>query len=95
LIERLTVKLDAFYEPKLMPDYGGPYFNLRANKLVQLDIRDLSGDLIPPWKMFECLRPGTVILASCTLHCFVMNDLVDRKVCLKNQYDPKSDDGYL
>lgn len=65
-------------------DYGGPYFRHVVNKLVQLDVRGIDGNLIPPWELYKALRPGTLILANCSLHCFVMKAGAsdrDRKVC--------------
>ncbi|KAG6895211.1 hypothetical protein C0992_002553 [Termitomyces sp. T32_za158] len=47
----------AFYDPHLNPDFGGPYFNLIQNKLVQLDVVDLEGILVPPWKFYDALKP--------------------------------------
>ncbi|KAJ7891180.1 hypothetical protein B0H13DRAFT_1524774, partial [Mycena leptocephala] len=68
------IQLGAFYEPSLLPDFGGDYFNLVKNKLVQHDIRDVHSNLVPPWKIYEALRPGTLVLVLVTLHCFVMKD---------------------
>lgn len=66
------VKVGAFYDPALAPDFGGSFFDLNHNKLVQLDIRDEDNELVPAWKFYEVLRPGTLILANVSLHCFVM-----------------------
>jgi hypothetical protein len=64
-----------------MPDYGEPYFNHTISKLVQLDITDEDNQLVPPWKMYDALRPGTLVLANCSLHCFLMTDTkVQQKV---------------
>lgn len=53
----------------------------KTSKLVQLDIYDINDNLVPPWKMWDVLRPGTVILANCSLHCFIMKDkFKDQKV---------------
>lgn len=68
------VEKGAFYDPALNADYGGPYFQHIHNKLVQLDVRDVHNELIAPWEFHRALRPGTLILANCTLHCFIMND---------------------
>ncbi|KAJ6460670.1 hypothetical protein C8R47DRAFT_915875, partial [Mycena vitilis] len=68
------IKLGAFYEPALLSDFGGDYFNLIKNKLVQHDIRDIRGALVPPWKIYEELRPGTLVLVLVSLHCFKMGD---------------------
>ncbi|KAF5386243.1 hypothetical protein D9615_002652 [Tricholomella constricta] len=54
--------------------YGGPYFKHVYNKLVQHAVRDIENKLIPPWKNYDALRPGTFVLANCTLHCFMMKE---------------------
>jgi hypothetical protein len=64
----------AFYEPQLLCDFGGDYFNLAKNKLVQHDIRDVRSNLIPPWKNYEELCPGTLVLIQVSLHCYTMVD---------------------
>ncbi|KAJ7699759.1 hypothetical protein B0H16DRAFT_1749280 [Mycena metata] len=68
------IKLGAFYEPSILPDYGGSYFNHTKAKLVQLDVRDIKNELIPPWKFYDALRPGTLVLCLVSLHCFSMTD---------------------
>ncbi|KAJ7031315.1 hypothetical protein C8F04DRAFT_1262923 [Mycena alexandri] len=68
------IKIGAFYEPAVLPDYGGSYFNHVKSKLVQLDVRDKNNQLIPPWKFYEALRPGTLVLCLVSLHCFIMSD---------------------
>ncbi|KAJ6576492.1 hypothetical protein DFH09DRAFT_804372, partial [Mycena vulgaris] len=73
-VEPGHVKIGAFYEPSLLPDFGGDYFDLVKSKLVQHDIRDTEANLIPPWKMYEALRPGTLVLVLVTLRCFSMSD---------------------
>ncbi|KAJ7914682.1 hypothetical protein B0H13DRAFT_1872801, partial [Mycena leptocephala] len=52
------IKLGAYYDPRVLEDYGGPYFQHTNAKLVQLDIRDAENKLIPPWKQYSALRPG-------------------------------------
>ncbi|KAJ7130747.1 hypothetical protein C8R43DRAFT_957109 [Mycena crocata] len=68
------IKLNAYYDPALLPDYGGAYFNHIKSKLVQLDVRDISNELIAPWKFYDALRPGTLVLILVSLHCFLMTD---------------------
>ncbi|KAJ7930753.1 hypothetical protein B0H13DRAFT_2531805 [Mycena leptocephala] len=67
-----NIKLGVHYEPSLLPDYGGSYFNHSKAKLVQLDVRDAKNNLIPPWKFYDALKLGTLILAMCSLHCYTM-----------------------
>ncbi|KAJ7725232.1 hypothetical protein DFH07DRAFT_970948 [Mycena maculata] len=64
------IKLGAFYDPRVLEDYGGPYFNHVNAKLAQLDIRDANNQLIPPWKQYAALRPGSIVLASVTMHIY-------------------------
>ncbi|KAJ7025254.1 hypothetical protein C8F04DRAFT_1212930 [Mycena alexandri] len=85
------IKLGAFYEPSVLPDYGGAYFNHQKAKLVQLDVRDVQNELIPPWKFYEALRPGTLVLCLVSLHCFTMTDdgskgSKDRKIYQMNAH---------
>lgn len=64
----------AFYDPRLNKDFGGDFFNLVQNKLVQLDVVDTDGNLIPPWEFYDALKPGTLVLLCASLHCYVMRD---------------------
>ncbi|KAJ8515764.1 hypothetical protein ONZ45_g6855 [Pleurotus djamor] len=66
-----AIHVGALYDPMLLPDYGGHYFQLKNNKLVQHNILDMDDNLIPPWEAYDKLRPGTLILANVTLHCYV------------------------
>jgi hypothetical protein len=80
------VKLGAYYPPRVLEDYGGPYFQHTNAKLVQLDIRDAENKLIPPWKQYSALRSGSFVLVLATIHIFVFKDASndrnrDRKVC--------------
>ncbi|KAJ6561262.1 hypothetical protein B0H10DRAFT_2200975 [Mycena sp. CBHHK59/15] len=68
------VKLGAFYDPRVLEDFGGDYFSLVNAKLVQLDIRDVDNKLIPPWKQYEALRPGSLIIALVSIHIFTFKD---------------------
>ncbi|KAJ7486254.1 hypothetical protein B0H11DRAFT_1648474, partial [Mycena galericulata] len=72
------IKLGAFYDPHLLPDYGGPYFKQIKAKLVQLDVRDGTeggnNALIPPYQFYDRLKLGTLVLVSASLHIFVMPD---------------------
>ncbi|KAJ7162721.1 hypothetical protein C8R43DRAFT_821679, partial [Mycena crocata] len=67
------IYVGAHYPPSLLSDYAGDYFQHQAAKLVQLDVRysDQEETIIPPWDNYDVLKPGTLILALCTLHCFI------------------------
>ncbi|KAJ7148131.1 hypothetical protein C8R43DRAFT_889112 [Mycena crocata] len=66
------IKLGAYYDPNLLGDYGGSYFNHVKGKLIQLDVRDASNALIPPWKFYDELKTGTLVLIHASFHCFTM-----------------------
>jgi hypothetical protein len=72
--ERWVAHVGKLYDPTVMLDYGGLFFKHQVSKVIQLDIKDTSGELVPPGKTFEALRPGTLILANCSLHCFIMKE---------------------
>lgn len=75
----------------MLYDYGGPIFRHISSKLAQNELVDVDGSsLIPPWEEYEKLRPGTLVIATISLHVYVMkvkdrdgNDTgKDRRVCL-------------
>ncbi|KAJ7216231.1 hypothetical protein C8J57DRAFT_1255321 [Mycena rebaudengoi] len=71
------IKLGAYYDPHLLEDYGGPLYKHVKAKLVQHDIRDATNsnnDLIPPWEIYNCLKPGTLVLCNVSLHIFHFTD---------------------
>jgi hypothetical protein len=68
------IRLGAFYDPGLLEDYGGAYFDHERAKLVQHDVRYKANQLIPPWEYYEALKPGTLVLILATLHCYIMQD---------------------
>jgi len=78
------IRMGAFYDPRLLPDYRGAYFQLVRNKLRQLDVWSSSQPpkLIPPWKFYEELRPGTLLLVKATLHVFLFyeDNILKQKV---------------
>ncbi|KAJ7921034.1 hypothetical protein B0H13DRAFT_2318791 [Mycena leptocephala] len=65
------IKLGAFYDPRLLEDFGGPpYFRLVNGMLKQLDIRNAQNKLIAPWNNYIALRPGSLILAIVSIHMY-------------------------
>ncbi len=79
------VAVGSFYDPNLLPDHRGDYFKHVNAKLVQLDIRNEENNLIPPWDMYDKLRPGTIVLVDASLVCWHIftkgrGDHLDRKV---------------
>lgn len=77
------IYVGARYDPHILYDFRGAGFRLVHNKLVQHDVRDIDDNLIPPWKAYEELRTGTVVLMEATIHCFRfnVNGRRERKVC--------------
>ncbi|KAF8347515.1 hypothetical protein F5887DRAFT_915780 [Amanita rubescens] len=68
------IVVGAYYDPHLLPDFGGPTFRLVNAKLLQREIVDAEGNLIPPWEMYDKLRPGTLVLMKVQLLTFELPD---------------------
>ena len=68
----MEYKVGQSYEPTELPDFGSKLFQNQGSKLVQHEVLDINHQLIPPWKQYEALRMGTLIMATVTLHCFSM-----------------------
>ena len=66
------MQLGAYYDPRLLHDYGGTIFNHTAVKLLQHDITDIDGSLVLPWEEYDKLRTGTVVLMKVTLRTFTV-----------------------
>ncbi|KAG2152922.1 hypothetical protein DEU56DRAFT_958187 [Suillus clintonianus] len=67
------VTAGALYDPRILPDYRGSYFQLRQNMLRQLNIYDTPENnlkLIPMHETYSKLRPGTLVLAVCDAHVY-------------------------
>lgn len=62
--------MGATYDPNLLPDHKGSYFQHPKAKLIQLDYRDINKKLIAPWKTYEALKPGTVVLVDAVVNCW-------------------------
>jgi len=62
------VKLRGFYNTTLLPDYSPFDFNLKKDKLIQLNILDSEVNLIPCWDNFNRLCPATLVLCIVTLN---------------------------
>ncbi|KAJ7435647.1 hypothetical protein B0H11DRAFT_2256979 [Mycena galericulata] len=68
------IKLGAYYDPRVLEDYRGPYFQQTNAKLMQLDVRDVNNKLIPPWRQYAGLRNSTLVLALVTVHIYTFTD---------------------
>ncbi|KAG1851154.1 hypothetical protein F4604DRAFT_1592499 [Suillus subluteus] len=64
------VMTNTFYEPTILPDYGGELYQHVNAKLRQLDIRDVKSKLIAPQDWYSSLRCGTLVMVRATLHAF-------------------------
>ena len=68
------IKLGALYDPRLLPDYGGPLYNHMSAKLVQQNIVDLAtGSFVAPWDEYNKLRTGTVVIMKVSFHTYTMS----------------------
>jgi len=54
-------KLGTFYNSHLLLNYGGLCFNHQKAQLKRSGIWAKDRKLIPPWKLYEVLKPGTLI----------------------------------
>ncbi|KAL0057922.1 hypothetical protein AAF712_015417 [Marasmius tenuissimus] len=66
------IRVGAKYSPWVLPGYGGSRFRQHIAQVIQLDWRNLKGELIPPWNVWDELRPGTLIMANVVFHIYVM-----------------------
>ncbi|KIK33907.1 hypothetical protein CY34DRAFT_98831 [Suillus luteus UH-Slu-Lm8-n1] len=65
-----AVTTNTFYEPTVLPDYGGELYRHVNAKLRQLDIRDANNELIAPQDWYSSLRRGTLVMIRATMHAF-------------------------
>ncbi|KAF8351781.1 hypothetical protein F5887DRAFT_1068195 [Amanita rubescens] len=68
------VTIGELYDPRLLPDYGGPMFRHTHAKLVQKDMTDEDGNLIPAWQTYDKLRAGTLVLMKGQITMYQMED---------------------
>ncbi|KAF9057097.1 hypothetical protein BJ165DRAFT_1520501 [Panaeolus papilionaceus] len=50
------------YNVKHFPTYKGDFFQHTNSKILQHDVYDLNGNLVPPWRVHEVLKPGVLAL---------------------------------
>ncbi|KAJ4493167.1 hypothetical protein C8J55DRAFT_556163 [Lentinula edodes] len=63
----------AEYDHRLMPDFGGPVFAMKKAKLIQPQWTNIRNKLIVPWKNYDSLRLGTLVVATVCFEVFVMS----------------------
>lgn len=66
------VEAGATYDPNLLPDHRGDYFQHPKARLIQQDYTDINKNLIAPWKTYEALPVGTVVLINAAVNCWKM-----------------------
>ncbi|KAJ8077474.1 hypothetical protein PM082_001904 [Marasmius tenuissimus] len=67
-----TIRVGAKYSPWTLPGYGGLRFQQRFAQVIQLDWRDAKNRLIPPWNVWDELRPGTLVMATVSINVYIM-----------------------
>jgi hypothetical protein len=63
-----NVKISAYYDPALLPDFLSCNFELEKDRLVHHNIIDEDENLVPCWTLYHRLRPRTLVLCKVTLH---------------------------
>ena len=75
------IELGATYDQGLLPDHRGEYFPHPKARLIQHDYRDVNKKLIAPWKTYEALNTGIILLIDAIMNCWKMiNEDSYRKV---------------
>ncbi|TEB15909.1 hypothetical protein FA13DRAFT_1822811 [Coprinellus micaceus] len=74
-----VVQRGALYDPNLLPDFGGPLFQLEKAKLVQQEVYDVDDNLVALWDMYDKLRPGTLVLVNAKLFVWYTSTSEDRR----------------
>ncbi|KAL1659064.1 hypothetical protein GGF50DRAFT_120256 [Schizophyllum commune] len=65
-------KVGSLYPADLLPDHDQPGIHHTSSvRVEQHDIRDVDGNLIPPWELPSKLRPGTFFKALVTPTCWI------------------------
>ncbi|KAG1894299.1 uncharacterized protein F5891DRAFT_961758 [Suillus fuscotomentosus] len=68
--QETEITTNTFYDPTVLPDYGGDLFQHINAKLHQLDIRNVENEFIPPQDWYTSLKHGTLVMIRATLHTF-------------------------
>ncbi|KAJ7236708.1 hypothetical protein C8J57DRAFT_1530000 [Mycena rebaudengoi] len=74
------------YDPNLLPDHRGPYFNHKDAKLIQRDIRDHDDTLIAPHELYSRLTEGTLFTALVTFETYVYHIHIERLKVIDRGY---------
>ncbi|KAJ7240097.1 hypothetical protein C8J57DRAFT_1527826 [Mycena rebaudengoi] len=74
------------YDPNLLPDHRGPYFNHKDAKLIQRDIRDHDDTLIAPHELYSRLTEGTLFTALVSFETYVYHIHIERLKVIDRGY---------
>ena len=66
------IELGATHDPDLLPDHHGEYFQHPKAHLIQQDYHHVNKNLIAPWKTYEVLNTGTILLINAIMNCWKM-----------------------
>ena len=66
------IELGATYDPDLLPDHHGEYFQHPKAHLIQQDYHHVNKNIIAPWKTYEVLNTGTILLINAIMNCWKM-----------------------
>ena len=64
------IKEGATYDPNLLPDHCGNYFQHPKVCLIQQLYFDINKSLIALWRTYQTLKTGTVVLVDCGISCW-------------------------
>lgn len=75
-----NIKLGATYDLSLLPDHHGDYFQHPKAHFIQQDYQDVDKNLIAPWKTYEALTTGTIVLIDAVMNCWKMK-ITEKSYC--------------
>lgn len=73
--------LTSTYNPVVLPDYHGNFFQQPNARLVQFDWRGVDNKLVVPSLWYSTFRPGTLVLIKATLIAWTVQGKIVR-ACL-------------
>ncbi|KAJ7052911.1 hypothetical protein C8F01DRAFT_1261383 [Mycena amicta] len=68
------------YPISLMEGHNHPMFAHMPRSVVQLNIRDVDGQLVKPWECAEKLKPGTLVIIAARPICYVFDKEKEKAV---------------
>ena len=66
------IELGVTYDLDLLPDHHGEYFQHPKAHLTQQDYHHVNKNIIAPWKTYEVLNTGTILLINTIMNCWKM-----------------------